>query len=63
MTLELSAEEREILKRLLEREISEVGPEMRHTQTSSFHDELKRYKEVLVSLAHRLGGNSRERQP
>jgi hypothetical protein len=62
MTLELSPEEREILQKLVDREISEVGPEIRHTQTSALHDELKRYREVLISLAHRLSGEGRESQ-
>ncbi len=60
MTLELSPEEREIIQKLVDREISEVGPEIRHTRTSALHDELKRYREVLINLAQKLSGGSRE---
>lgn len=55
MTLELTPEEVEALKRVLRREIGELGPEIRHTETSTYHDELKHYKEVLVALASRIG--------
>ncbi|MBK9128012.1 MAG: hypothetical protein IPM13_09445 [Phycisphaerales bacterium] len=54
MTLELSPEEVEVLRKVLEREIAEVGPELRHTATSTYHDELKHYKEVLIHISKRL---------
>ncbi len=50
MTVELTPEQVDIFKKLLEREIAETGPEIRHTQTSSYHDELKAYKRELQTL-------------
>lgn len=54
MMLELNPEEIECLKRVLKQEISEIGPELRHTETSTYHDELKHYKEVLQRVMRRL---------
>ena len=54
MTLELNAEEAQILVYVLKQEISEIGPELRHTETSSYHDELKHRKEVLFKVLRRL---------
>lgn len=54
MTLELNAEEAQMLIYVLKQEISEIGPELRHTETSSYHDELKHRKEVLFKLLRRL---------
>ncbi len=54
MTLELNAEETQMLVYVLKQEISEIGPELRHTETSSYHDELKHRKEVLFKLLRRL---------
>ena len=49
MHIELSTEERDMLVRLIEREIHELGPEIRHTQTSSYRD-----KQALRKLLERL---------
>lgn len=54
MILQLSVEERHILKHLLQREIGETGPEIRHTNTSTFRDELKDYKRSLQELYRRI---------
>ena len=54
MHIELSTEERDMLVRLIEREIHELGPEIRHTQTSSYRDDLKGDKQALRKLLERL---------
>ena len=54
MKIEVSPEQRDILKHLLEREIAETGPELRHTRTSEYHDELKVYERKLLALIERV---------
>jgi hypothetical protein len=54
MHIELTNEERNILVKLLMREISEIGPEIRRTQTSSYRDGLKEDKRALRELLERL---------
>jgi ribosome recycling factor len=54
MLVELTEEEREALVRLVEREISDLGPEIRHTMTSSFRDDLKLQKRTLRRFLERL---------
>jgi hypothetical protein len=54
MYIELNEDEREILERLLEHEISDLGPEIRHTNTSSYRDDLKAHKKALRDLLERL---------
>ena len=58
MTLELSAAEREILIQVLERELSEMGPQIRHSQHTDYRDELKQEKRTLQELRDRLAAVS-----
>jgi len=54
MTIELDTEEAEILRRLLEHEILELTPEIRHTRTAGFREELRNYREILKRLHQRI---------
>lgn len=54
MIIELTEEEREALLRLVEREISDLGPEIRHTSIRSFREDLKVQKQALRQLRERL---------
>ena len=54
MTIELNSEERDILIHLLDREISDLGPEVRRTRTSDYRAELKAEKQTLRRLSERL---------
>jgi len=54
MIVEMTEEEREVLLRLVQREISELGPEIRHTMTSSFRDDLKEQKQKLRRILEHL---------
>ncbi len=54
MTLTLSDQEWELLLQLVEREVSDLGPEIRHTTTSGLRDELKRDKHTLRRLLERM---------
>ncbi|MCP4246427.1 MAG: hypothetical protein GY778_05195 [bacterium] len=58
MNVELSERERELLVQLIDREVSDLGPEIRHTQTYNYRDELKDEKRVLADLARRLRRNA-----
>lgn len=53
MTIELSPAEVEVLKKLLEHEIGELNPEIHHTRTATFRDELMSYREILRGLYQR----------
>ncbi len=54
MIVELTAEERDILRSLISREIADLGPEIRHTDHSDYRDELKAEKRMLRHLLDRL---------
>lgn len=54
MLLELNEEEQQVFIELLDREIQDLGPEIHHTQTSSYRDELRARKELLARLRDRL---------
>jgi hypothetical protein len=54
MTLEVTREERDILLRLIDRELGDLGSEIRRTQTSNYRDDLKVYKKQLRVLADRV---------
>lgn len=41
MNMELTDRERDVLRQVLHREIENIGPEIRHTQTSTFREDLK----------------------
>ncbi len=59
MVVELTPEEREVLLALVEREIAEIGPEIHHTRTRTYREDLKAQQRALKSLSDRL----REHQP
>lgn len=54
MLIELKEEEREALLGLVEREIGELGPEIRHTDMRSYRDDLKHRKQVMRQLREHL---------
>ncbi len=49
-----SAAELELIIELLERERSELSPEIRHTRTAKLREELHRRKDMVRSLLERL---------
>ncbi len=55
MNIELTPEERDILGTLVSREVADLGPEIHHTRTRNYRDQLKRQKRVLERLLERLG--------
>ncbi len=54
MLLEIDNQEREVLAALVREELDEIGPEIHHTWTSGYREELKTRKEVLDRLMERL---------
>jgi hypothetical protein len=54
MIIELSEKEREELTHLLQREIADLGPEIRHTDHAEYRDELRVHKKELRSLLDKL---------
>jgi hypothetical protein len=54
MQIEISPEERAVLAALVQEELNDIGPEIRHTQTTEYRDELKSRKDLLVRLLDRL---------
>jgi hypothetical protein len=54
MQLELAAEDREILERIVERALTEMRVEVRRTSTPKYHDQLAadeaRVKELLARI-------------
>ena len=60
MIIHLTDEERDILLRLVHREISDLGTEIRHTATADYRDDLKDYKHRLRDLSERLSASETE---
>jgi hypothetical protein len=58
MTIELTDQERGVLVSMLEEAIREMGPEIRHTMTSTYKDDLREQRRVLQTLHDRLTGTS-----
>ena len=56
MQLEISAEERDLLARILERDLSETRIEARRTSTRTYHDQLQHEEAMLRTLLERLRG-------
>ncbi|NLX14249.1 MAG: hypothetical protein GXY44_11430 [Phycisphaerales bacterium] len=54
MIVELTDEERDILRSLISREIADLGPEIRRTDHFDYRDELKIEKHMLRHLMDRL---------
>jgi Spy/CpxP family protein refolding chaperone len=55
MNLELTPEQVQVLRKLIEREIQQINPEIHHTGTAAMRDELKEYREALRAINARLG--------
>lgn len=56
MKIELTADECRVLLELVDERIGELGPEIHHTRTPAYHDELKELRRKLKSLQERLAG-------
>jgi uncharacterized protein YjiS (DUF1127 family) len=54
MILELTEQERFALERMVEREVSDLGPEIHHTRTTDYRQDLKAEKRMLRELLQRL---------
>jgi hypothetical protein len=54
MELELSAEERELLERIVERALGEMRVEVRRTTTPKYHDDLAEEQARLKGLLARI---------
>jgi len=54
MMPDLTPEEREILLELLSRELSDLGPEIHHTDDREYREELKQRREAIRQLMRRL---------
>lgn len=54
MLLELSREEADALLELIERELSELKPEIRHTNTTAFREELRAFQRTLDDVRTKL---------
>ena len=50
----LSEAEWDLVVELLQREQSELPPEIRHTRTSTVREELRRREQMVQDLLHRL---------
>jgi len=54
MMIEISEHERDIIAALIQREVTDLGPEIRRTDTRNYRDELKEQKKKLQELLKRL---------
>jgi hypothetical protein len=54
MKIELTPEEVANIRALIERRIEELGPEIHHTRTLEYREELKKLRDQLQGLAQRL---------
>ena len=54
MLIELNAEEVDIVRRLVETRLKELGPEIHHTRSNDFKDALKDLRSKLERLEQRL---------
>jgi len=54
MRFDINGEERDVLLHMLDEAIREMGPEIRHTMTSTYKDDLKQHRRVLRTLHDRL---------
>lgn len=57
MLVEITHDEREVLLRLLDREFRELGPEIRHTESTDYYDRLRNYRKQIALLKDRLAEN------
>lgn len=70
MQIELTSEQRALVLQLVEAALREIGPEIRHTMTSTYKDALKQERRALRSLeglfaekASGLSDKNREETP
>ena len=54
MLLELTNQERDLLARLIQRELDELGPEIHHTVRRDYREDLKAERRQLTELMNRL---------
>lgn len=54
MIVDLTPEEREVLLGLVDREITELAPEIRHTRTQTYREDLKTQQQTLKELSKHL---------
>lgn len=57
MNVQITEEERSILARLMQREIADLGPEIRHTDAADYRDDLKDHKYKLQQLHQRFSAS------
>ncbi|MCB9850430.1 MAG: hypothetical protein H6817_06960 [Phycisphaerales bacterium] len=55
MQVDLTKDDVALIRKLVLREITELGSEIHHTNTSSVRDELKDYRDSLNALSEKLG--------
>jgi hypothetical protein len=58
MQLELTPEERDLLKRVIDRAAKEMKVEVRRTSTRDYHDELQAEESQLAGLIEKLSAGS-----
>jgi hypothetical protein len=54
MRLELTSEQVELLREILEHELRVLGPEIRHTHARAFRDDLRTRYDALCGLIEQL---------
>lgn len=54
MTIELKEEEVTLIRHLVRHRIEELGPEIHHTRTPDYHDDLKDERVKLRAIQERL---------
>jgi hypothetical protein len=63
MQIELNEEERQALLRLVDAAVRDIGPEIRHTMTSTYKDDLKQERRTLRALHDRLSASAETEPP
>ena len=54
MSVELTRQEREMLRQLVDSALREIGSEIRRTRTYTYKDDLKQQRRTLLRLRERL---------
>jgi truncated hemoglobin YjbI len=54
MVLEITSEQRDLLLQLVNQALDEIGPEIRHTFTRTYRDQLKHERTELLHLRDML---------
>lgn len=58
MRIELTQPERDLLAQLVDAELREIGPEIRHTRTYTYKDDLKERRKALQHLREHLAAET-----